>query len=778
MFADTIAEYFVETDQVRLELEIGERDVRTFRNLLPDALHARLGLGDEALGERVQRFVAEDMPVFAGEEQLEGRVTDIRPALRPLRDSITGEALPTSEDAAIPVIRATVVYPFDARPDALTLTTPAVTGAASIGFVLYHLGVAVNDFRYLGSGFTVELDWEDPWYSAFSRASLRREYYAAMTGFIYVEPYEVRKEIIVRPADIQRYIDLELDGSSVIPPERQDDIKASVVEFLRDYFPVVIDGEPAEGSIDRINFLDRTLRSSDVVDGQDIELLSATLGVIYVFPTDGLPDLVEMTWDLFDERTPRVPAASVDEAGALPTILEPDFPVLKWQNFLQSPQMPTLVDLELPPTGLQLASSWARWLSLGVFGLLLFAFIRATRGETGRQPVLGALCLVIAASSVFLFYQHRQQALDDARLGRLVGDLLHNVYRAFDYRGEEAIYDALARSVSGELLTDIYLETRKGLELANQGGAQVKVKTTEVLAARLNERSGNRLDIDGEWNVAGSVGHWGHIHERINRYTANIEISEIDGVWKLTGIEILDEKAALTGMIEIRDLEFMYADPAAAGQSGFRLRIESLDVERGSRTALVGPSGSGKSTLLGLIAGTLTPVHGQVRIGDQAITSLGERPVGQFRVRHIGQVFQAFELLSYLTVLENVMLPWHIAREGSRAEAAARASELLESVGLGQKSRSRPAQLSQGEQQRVAVCRAMFNRPPVLLADEPTGNLDNANKQQVVDLLCEQAVSQGSTLLMVTHDESLLERFDAVLDMSDVAQPGGGPELT
>jgi hypothetical protein len=123
-----------------------------------------------------------------------------------------------------------------------------------------------------------------------------------------------------------------------------------------------------------------------------------------------------------------------------------------------------------------------------------------------------------------------------------VGDLLHNVYRAFDYRGEEAIYDALARSVSGELLTDIYLETRRGLELANQGGARVKVKTTEVLKADLEERVANRLVIDSEWNVAGSVGHWGHIHQRTNHYLANLEISEIDGVWKLTGLEVLDEQ--------------------------------------------------------------------------------------------------------------------------------------------------------------------------------------------------------------------------------------------
>jgi len=249
-----------------------------------------------------------------------------------------------------------------------------------------------------------------------------------------------------------------------------------------------------------------------------------------------------MEWDLFDERTQRVPAATVDQAGPLPTILEPEYATLKWENFLQSPELPTMTDLERPPSALKRMSAWARWLFLAVFGVLLVVLLRSVRAGEGRARAPAMLCFLSAGMSTLLFYQHQQAQLDDERLKRLVGDLLHNVYRAFDYRGDTAIYDALARSVSGELLTDIYLETRRGLELANQGGARVKVKSTEVLKADLEARVGNRLSINSEWNVAGSVGHWGHIHQRTNHYLANIEISEIDGAWKLTGLEILDEQ--------------------------------------------------------------------------------------------------------------------------------------------------------------------------------------------------------------------------------------------
>ncbi len=408
--------------------------------------------------------------------------------------------------------------------------------------MLYHKGVAVNDYRYLSTGLTVELDWQDAWYSAFPERGLRRQYYSPMTGFIYVEPYEVRKEIIVRPFDVQQYVDLGLDGESIIPAERHEEIKEKVVDFLADHFPVTIDGVPVEGSIDRVNFLRRTLRSSVVVDNQDLDLLSSTMGIIYVFPTDGLPQIVEMEWDLFSDKTPTIPAATVDQAGPLPTILEPDFNILRWENFLKFPELPTLADIERPPTVLQRIAGFVRWPVLALSIVLLAALLRSLRVNRTSSPQLAIACFLVLGLFALLFYQHRQVDLNDERLTQLVGDLLHNVYRAFDYRGEEVIYDVLEKSVSGELLTEIYLETQKGLELANQGGARVKVKATAVNNAELVGRDGNRLTIASDWNVSGSVGHWGHVHQRTNGYRANLEISEIDGVWKLTGLEILEEQ--------------------------------------------------------------------------------------------------------------------------------------------------------------------------------------------------------------------------------------------
>jgi hypothetical protein len=542
MFASTIAEYYVEEDHVRLELEIGGADIGAFRNLMPDGIYEDMGFGSRPFEERIKDFFQRDLAIYVKDAALDGDLLSIGPETRVSRDAVTGEALPAGQEDPEIVIAATLLYPFGEQPESLTLVAPSETGMASIGFVLYHQDVAVNDFRFLASGFTVQLDWDDPWYSAFNTRALKRQYFSPMAGFIYVEPFEVRKEIIVRPKDVQDWVDLGLEGADIITPEMQDSVKAGIVDFLDNHFPVMIDGQAVEGTIVRVNFLHRSLRSSVVVDNQEIDLLPATVGVIYVFPTDGLPQTVEMEWDLFTERMKLVPASAVDQAGPLPTFLEPDFSTLKWENFLKNPQLPALTDIRSPPSLLQRFSQWGQWLFGGA--VLFFLVYLVSNWRAGRKLNRAALLslVIVTGLTTWSVQTWRAVELNPERLQALVGDLLHNVYRAFDYRGEEAVYDVLARTVTGELLADVYLETRNGLELANQGGAQVKVKDIEMLEARLASKEGNAFTVEVRWIVAGSVGHWGHVHQRSNGYHANVTIKDIEGNWKLTGLEILQEE--------------------------------------------------------------------------------------------------------------------------------------------------------------------------------------------------------------------------------------------
>ena len=189
----------------------------------------------------------------------------------------------------------------------------------------------------------------------------------------------------------------------------------------------------------------------------------------------------------------------------------------------------------------------------------------------------------------------------------------------------------------------------------------------------------------------------------------------------------------------------------------------SFEVRAGEAVAIVGVSGSGKSTLLGLLAGLDTPSAGSVRIDGHDLFALDEDGRAALRGRMVGFVFQSFQLLPAMTALENVMLPLELA---GAEDAGAPARAMLERVGLAERLHHYPKQLSGGEQQRVAIARAFVTRPKLLFADEPTGNLDAATGQQVIDLLFELNRESGTTLLLVTHDEAVTGRCDRVLHLA------------
>jgi putative ABC transport system ATP-binding protein len=196
------------------------------------------------------------------------------------------------------------------------------------------------------------------------------------------------------------------------------------------------------------------------------------------------------------------------------------------------------------------------------------------------------------------------------------------------------------------------------------------------------------------------------------------------------------------------------------------LKPTDLHVPAGQSLAIMGPSGSGKSTLLGLIAGLDSPSGGSIQIDGQEITGLNEDQLALLRGRKVGIVFQSFNLIPNLTAEENVALPMEL-NDAFTGDPEARARELLETVGLKERGHHYPVQLSGGEQQRVALARAFAPRPALLLADEPTGNLDSATGAHIMDLLLQLNREQGTTLVMVTHDPELGKRADRTVHIRD-----------
>jgi len=215
-------------------------------------------------------------------------------------------------------------------------------------------------------------------------------------------------------------------------------------------------------------------------------------------------------------------------------------------------------------------------------------------------------------------------------------------------------------------------------------------------------------------------------------------------------------------MIKIQNIEFYYR------YGEFRLFMPDFNVSGGEKVAVIGPSGSGKTTLLNLVAGIITPVSGAVQVGDVKVSELNDAGRRDFRISNIGFVFQDFELLDYLNVFDNILHPYRIsgALKLSRT-VKQRAVLLAEEMNIGDKLKRMAEDLSQGEKQRAAICRALLPQPGLILADEATGNLDPDNKTRILDLLFRAAAEYQATLLAVTHDHELLKRFDRIVDFKD-----------
>ena len=539
MTANTIMEVFVDEDAIVVELEIGVADADAFRPLVD--MDAELPAPAPPSGA---------VAIRADGRRLEGLVEARTRRKRIERDEISGEPLPGtgSEDVVFVELR----YPLRARPSTLVIEPPLTDdgyAAADIGFVVYHQGIAINDFRYLAAGEPIRLDWNDPFYSRFERKSLNRKYRSPMNVFVYVEPFEVRKEVVLRPLDLARFTDIDVQPHEPIEPGERDAVLSRIAEHLQARGRVTIDGATPEPILDRIHFLKRGLRMTRVVTADEpVDGTSAIVGAIFVYPTEGLPKDVRLEWDLFDERIARVPAAATDEAGPMPYLLTPDDPELHWVNYLKGTALPGELHVEHLESHVEvpLALAVAVLLALAVLVVAMRRRSFALGAASGALVVAGWLAPPLATMDVPVPAEAKTPSSEEA--APTIQALLYNVYRALDFRDEEVVFDRLAQSLSGDVLERVYLEMRRGLRLENQGGARVRVRGVSILDVEPEEPSdAGGLRYRARWNVAGSVGHWGHTHMRTNAYDAVLTLAELGGRWKIADVEILEERRVVPG---------------------------------------------------------------------------------------------------------------------------------------------------------------------------------------------------------------------------------------
>ena len=537
MTASTIMEVFIDEDAVVVELEIGGKD-------LADLPHLVAALADAKSGPVAIPTDAE-LSIDADGRRLLGSIEEVTPRKRVERDVVSGEPLPNP--AAENVLFTRLRYPLRSKPRELVLhppKTPDGYAATDIGFVAYHHGIAVNDFRYLAASERLKLDWADPFYSRFERKPLKRKYDSPMNIFLYVEPFEVRKEFVVRPLDLARFMDLDIEAKQPIPPEAREELLAKVTAFLKDRAPVTIDGKQPEPILDRIHFLKRGLRMTRVVTpDESIDGTSAIIGAIYAYPVDGMPKDVKLDWDLFDERITRVPASATDEAGPMPYFLTPGDSELHWVNYLKGDTLPGEMEVTPPESYISISISFIIAAALAIV-LLIFAYRRRSWIlAIAAIALLGGDWFALPIGSVEVAVPASVRPPSGEEASPTIQALLYNVYRALDFRDEEVVFDRLSQSLSGDVLERVYLEMRRGLRLENQGGARVRVREVEMLDVVPEDAGGtDTLRYRSKWNATGSVGHWGHMHMRTNQYDARITLGKDGDRWRIADIDILDEQ--------------------------------------------------------------------------------------------------------------------------------------------------------------------------------------------------------------------------------------------
>ena len=511
--AENIAEIYMLDDHVKVKLEVYVGDLEKFEELVPDEWLKESTGKRPSLEERMHAFANERLQFITDEGvKLPARLEFVEARNRVDRQSpYAGMINPTTRQRVgeVPadkrVLYAEIIYPFAKKPEQLQIVPP-MDGhgvvSASIGFIAYHKAVPIIDFRYLGQPVTLNLDWQDPWYTKFENKNLTRHHKYPLMLFLYVEPRQVRLESLLRFRDIVELTEFTIEDSKASDKDKYQLLQEHIKNYYADKEELQIDGESFQPDSIRVDFLNATLSGLKIIDNASSEDDSSLLvGVSQQYFIERLPQKIDSRWQYFNQRIDRIPVVVTDPAGPLPGLIEKTDPNFGWQNFLKKYQEPAIQPVVVE-------TGWS--IDIPYFG------------ET----------------KIFNQMPDQQRAL------AIVGGVLENVRIAFIEKEPGNFSRVLGEVVSGNDSIFLQNELAKLFSPKVTGGAVGAVQLfndMQIINIReLTNSEGFSATISGSAII--SAQHWGHIDRRQVTFQLLLDMIEVNSQWRLTDLTVIDIK--------------------------------------------------------------------------------------------------------------------------------------------------------------------------------------------------------------------------------------------
>jgi len=534
--AENIAEITILDDRVEIALEIYLDDVDAFeRGGTPQDFALQVFADGIALVPKVTL------------RELRTRIDRISPYAGMINPQTRQRIPGPPEDKRVHYVK--LEYPFAGRPDQLTFVPPLEANgnaAVTIGFLAYHKAVPIIDFRYLSQAETVVLDWDDPWFSSFENINLIRHHRWPLMSFLYVEPRQVRHEVLMRVRDLMEWAEIPRDSREFLTDEEKVRLIGVAEKFFDDRNPLMIDGVLSNHSTFRAEFLRISPTGLQVIEGTEpVDVSAAIMGVIQSHWIERLPQNVSVRWELFDEQNDTIPTTVSDPAGPFPGFITRDDPVIEWQNFLKTYNEP-----EISPVIVDDGRSQSLpVLTVLLLGLSIAAAALARRQTRWRKRgwiAVSAACAVVALASIRVAIVEIPNPLaglpDENAAAKVVTGVLNNVNAAFVEANPQALDRALLGVVADDELASVGAELKRAFSIPVIGGGVATVNGIESLQVE------NITDLDGvdgfrvlaSWTAKATGRHWGHVDLRDIRFRALMEFGLVDGAWKLAGLTVVD----------------------------------------------------------------------------------------------------------------------------------------------------------------------------------------------------------------------------------------------